>query len=565
MPAEPAPGYAVRGPGYIAGVITVVSISLGLLINTVRRNGTVRGIRRLESQFLSINLSASLSAALLCTSFGNWFHQPWLKFLSFIIFFSAYLLAAWAMTFHRVFDAQQILLSLAHRISIVAVIVIVALGLRQLLHHTIPTPSDFIIGIILSIWPGFWLERRSRSWLQLDGRASLAELRNEVISIARTEPNAGCLIASFEKALSEHFNTAFATLVVQPVRATATSPLHGLKRTIGFYTLCESGWITPESVLRRRTNPALQDLATFLEEKAISAIVAIPRGSPTPATLIALGTKSNGWAFTFPEVQRLQNVGELIDNILTRSHLTAEAALKAKAEHLAIMSRGVAHDLKNLITPVSSFLVHTEGNSPSDSVESEVHAAAKRSVRIMTEYVREALFFSERLEPRFEQIDIGSIFHRVREIAADRARDRGVVLVFIGDQTSAMTADAVLLQRLLANLVSNAIDASTHGQEVHITVTNDANEWVRFRVADNGCGIRAEHLDRVFDPYFTTKQFGDETRGFGLGLTISEKIVNLHSGRISIASAVGTGSTVIVELPIDRRSVGQTNDASSTR
>jgi two-component system sensor histidine kinase HydH len=229
------------------------------------------------------------------------------------------------------------------------------------------------------------------------------------------------------------------------------------------------------------------------------------------------------------------------------------------------MSRGVAHDLKNLITPVSSFLVHTEGNSPSDSVESEVHAAAKRSVRIMTEYVREALFFSERLEPRFEQIDIGSIFHRVREIAADRARDRGVVLVFIGDQTSAMTADAVLLQRLLANLVSNAIDASTHGQEVHITVTNDANEWVRFRVADNGCGIRAEHLDRVFDPYFTTKQFGDETRGFGLGLTISEKIVNLHSGRISIASAVGTGSTVIVELPIDRRSVGQTNDASSTR
>jgi signal transduction histidine kinase len=75
-------------------------------------------------------------------------------------------------------------------------------------------------------------------------------------------------------------------------------------------------------------------------------------------------------------------------------------------------------------------------------------------------------------------------------------------------------------------------------------------EWVRVRVVDQGEGIPKENLTRILKPYFTTKNRGDENRGFGLGLAISRKIVNLHGGNLSIASVLKKGTTVHFDLPI---------------
>jgi signal transduction histidine kinase len=71
----------------------------------------------------------------------------------------------------------------------------------------------------------------------------------------------------------------------------------------------------------------------------------------------------------------------------------------------------------------------------------------------------------------------------------------------------------------------------------------------RVEVADTGTGIPAENLPRIFEPYFTTKQFGEEIRGFGLGLAIAEKIAHLHRGQLRVSSTVGHGTTVSLELP----------------
>ena len=250
------------------------------------------------------------------------------------------------------------------------------------------------------------------------------------------------------------------------------------------------------------------------------------------------------------EVQQLQNIAELMDSILTRSHLTDQVALQTRLEHLAMMSRGLAHDLKNLITPVSSFLVHTDGRYPPDSAEADVHAAARRSVRIMTDYVREALFFAETLKPRFEPTDLAAVFDRVRETTATRATSHGVALATILDYPGSVVADGVLLQRMLANLVSNAIDASARGQEVHLAAGVGRSGWFRLQVSDRGSGIAPELLDRIFDPYFTTKEFGEDVRGFGLGLTIARKIAGLHGGTIRVESPPGRGTTFTVELPV---------------
>jgi signal transduction histidine kinase len=74
---------------------------------------------------------------------------------------------------------------------------------------------------------------------------------------------------------------------------------------------------------------------------------------------------------------------------------------------------------------------------------------------------------------------------------------------------------------------------------------------MRLQVIDQGSGISQENLSRVFAPYFTTKNIGDQMRGFGLGLTICQKIVHLHHGTITLHSTEGKGTTVQIDLPTD--------------
>ena len=123
--------------------------------------------------------------------------------------------------------------------------------------------------------------------------------------------------------------------------------------------------------------------------------------------------------------------------------------------------------------------------------------------------------------------------------------------------------DKVLIQRLLANIVSNAIDASDPGASIGIDIqrigAGQGGEWARIRVTDSGEGISSKNLQMMSSGYFTTKATGDEKRGFGLGLAICRKIVHLHGGNLDIASQSGKGTTVRIDLP-----VRQTNAAKQT-
>lgn len=316
------------------------------------------------------------------------------------------------------------------------------------------------------------------------------------------------------------------------------------------YELVSSGWATPESLERQRPTPGRQELREFMATHQLGAIVSVPRGSPSPSLIVALGTRADQWPFTYPEIERLQNLAELVDNLLTRSQLAQQEAMRAKMEYLAMMSRGLAHDLKNLITPISSFLIYTEDRAAPGSAEAEVHASAKRSVDMMNAYVREALFFSQRLEPSLAPTDPGLLLNLVVQTSRDRAAQRRIALEANSLAAGTITADAVLLQRLLSNLVANAIDASPPGETVRLTCRTGRPGWITFEVTDQGSGIAPENFNRVFDPYFTTKQFGNEIRGFGLGLTICQKIAQLHQGTVSFATDRPKGALAIFEMPI---------------
>jgi signal transduction histidine kinase len=121
--------------------------------------------------------------------------------------------------------------------------------------------------------------------------------------------------------------------------------------------------------------------------------------------------------------------------------------------------------------------------------------------------------------------------------------------------------DKVLVQRLLGNVLSNAIDASRTDSVIAVDIqrieSNRAGDaWARLRVVDSGEGISGPDLRKIATGYFTTKATGDEQRGFGLGLAICRKIVHLHGGNLDIASQPGKGTTVRIDLPLRQTPAG---------
>jgi signal transduction histidine kinase len=96
-------------------------------------------------------------------------------------------------------------------------------------------------------------------------------------------------------------------------------------------------------------------------------------------------------------------------------------------------------------------------------------------------------------------------------------------------------------------------------QVVKLPRTETTRDWIRVKIIDSGEGISSENLQRIFTPYFTTKNRGDGKRGFGLGLAISAQIVHLHGGNLSITSLEQKGTTVQIDLPIVTRKIRSRN------
>jgi signal transduction histidine kinase len=221
---------------------------------------------------------------------------------------------------------------------------------------------------------------------------------------------------------------------------------------------------------------------------------------------------------------------------------------------LGRMSRGLAHDLNNLLTPVQTLLQLLRESDLNQETIDELLPVGLRNLETVRAYVNEALFFS-----RASQLQgtPGLLNETVRDaitLIQPAAASREVEILFDGSAEVVVEMDAVLIKRLVCNLLSNAVDASRPGGRIEIQLallpkTELSRNWHRLRIVDHGEGISGENLQRVFTPYFTTKNTGDGRRGFGLGLAIARKIVHLHGGTLSITSKEKHGSTVQVDLP----------------
>jgi nitrogen fixation/metabolism regulation signal transduction histidine kinase len=218
------------------------------------------------------------------------------------------------------------------------------------------------------------------------------------------------------------------------------------------------------------------------------------------------------------------------------------------------LARRLAHELKNPLFPLQltvENLVRARELPPEefDEVFRESTATLATEIANLKTIIGRFSDFSKMPKPELERIDAKDVVERVRalyETAASQATNIDAKIKLAVDVAGApmpLDADPELLHRALSNLVLNAMDAMPDGGVLTISA-HPKGDSVELRVADTGQGMTHEECERLFTPYYTTKQHGT-----GLGLAIVQSVVADHAGSIAVESPAGGGATFIITLP----------------
>lgn len=543
-----------RGRSYFIYNILYISAYAYLFTEILRAIPKARGIRKIELQFLTLVIAIATPLIIVLNVLGNISSNRILNRASIPIILIGYTIIVSTLTARRIFNPREVFLVLSQKFIVLSFMTLTTLGIT----FFIPAKRIFSIEFAAAVFGcgacSIWLELKTRRMFGLEDDKTFRKLKGRVNALNRAAADTTQIVSDIEAILREVWDTLNAAVIVDASARGIGTRFSVMLSDKAYGVLCNLGYATPETLERHRKTPTIIELRSFLSATNLSILLVNPSRARSPALAIGLGPRQDGSPFTHTDAKCLNLAAELVDNVVIHSRLGEHASLEARVEHLALMSRGLAHDLKNLITPVASFIGHTKAQFASDSPEAEVHGAAARSVQVMSEYVRESLFFAERLHLRVEVINALTLFSKVKEVLSGQAKSGNIVIDIQCHPRESVQGDAILLQRLLGNLVANAIDASAPGGTVLLRMEGGNREMVLLQVIDHGAGIDPENLGRVFEPYYTTKASGGDARGFGLGLTICQKIVHLHGGRISVSSQVGKGTTVSIELPGPPRS-----------
>ncbi len=254
---------------------------------------------------------------------------------------------------------------------------------------------------------------------------------------------------------------------------------------------------------------------------------------------------------TYSTPQRDEEVLCLIRDVTDQKMLQEQLIQSEKMSAIGQLVSGVAHELNNPLAGISAFaqLLLTEKRFPPDqrTAAEMIYAEARRASRI----VQNLLTFARQHKPERTSTSLNQVLDDALELRGYELRVRGIEVVRDYDEDLPETmADAHQLQQVFLNLITNAEQAmeKRQGNTQRLTVsTRRASNVIRIEVEDSGPGIPPNLLERIFNPFFTTKPTGS---GTGLGLSISLGIVREHEGKIWAENAPTGGAHFTIELPL---------------
>jgi len=253
----------------------------------------------------------------------------------------------------------------------------------------------------------------------------------------------------------------------------------------------------------------------------------------------------------------------VVRNLAYVSRMQSTIAYSRKLVALGRLTAGIAHEVKN---PLNAMMIHLEllrmkirkaslvpvggGAAVADTARTDdpllQHVEViETEIRRLDEVVQGFLKFTRPEDLRLQAVRVSALFAEMLPIIQPEAREHNVrVVVETPDDQLAINGDAAMLRQAIVNLALNACQAMPTGGELRLICVPASGKRVEIRIEDTGVGIRPEHLDRIFDLYFTTKDHGT-----GIGLSMVYRIIQMHDGEVDVQSTPGRGTTFTLRLP----------------
>jgi len=235
----------------------------------------------------------------------------------------------------------------------------------------------------------------------------------------------------------------------------------------------------------------------------------------------------------------------LMQDVSEVKQLEEELKRNERLAALGEMAAGVAHELRNPLSSIKGLALLLKSKFTDNSTDREAADILVREVERLNRSIGELLDYArpDRLEKA--TVSLNEIVGKALTLLRVDADAAGIQIVTeYCPPPDLVHADQDKLSQVFLNLLLNAIQAMKSGGTLQVATVRDLGQQLLCRIKDSGCGIEADLLPKIFDPYVTTK-----SSGTGLGLAMSVKIIEEHGGRIDISSTPGQGTTVIVALP----------------
>jgi two-component system NtrC family sensor kinase len=227
----------------------------------------------------------------------------------------------------------------------------------------------------------------------------------------------------------------------------------------------------------------------------------------------------------------------------------AEVARGEKLASIGQLAAGIAHELNNPLTGVLTFTSLLRQKMPEGSQDAEDLDLVIRETKRCASIIRRLLDFAREKPPEKTDVDLNELAQEtVRFVERSAALQQVTIETDLAPDLPLLNGDGDLIKQVLMNLIVNAQQAITGPGHILVrTRLHPERQMTEVSVTDTGCGIPAANLQRIFEPFFTSKEVG---KGTGLGLSVSYGIVKAHGGEIEVESTEGEGSTFRVYLPV---------------
>jgi len=256
--------------------------------------------------------------------------------------------------------------------------------------------------------------------------------------------------------------------------------------------------------------------------------------------------------------RRFEVIGRLIimDDITERIELEAQLSQADKLSSIGLLAAGVAHEVNTPLAVISSYTQMLAKQLQGDPQKSGLLEKITRQTFRASEIVNNLLNFSRTSGSEVGDVDVNKVIADTLALLEHQFKVAKVeVQNALAPALPAIQGNAGRLQQVFLNLFLNAKDAMPGGGTLRVATLN--GESVSVCVSDTGSGIAPEHIQRIYDPFFTTKTSPREgqSRGTGLGLSVTYGIIQEHAGKIRVESHPNAGTTFTLDFPLSRKAV----------